>query len=386
VACVNAEKSDVESHRDVLLEALDARNRTALLQLIDDDRFLRWLDATGDGELLESLAAILFELESPVDQERHMRATLALADAYWLCGKWPSARSLYGEVLGNTSAVGAIRLRAAVGMARLHRTTGEIQPGLDLLNRELSALESNVDLGLISHAYGMRATCHLVLGSYEDGQKDLLTAVDAAIESEDSALELRWRMYQANGLRDAGSLEEALDRYQRCLQIDVATYGSRDRMNLLGNYARLLDLLDRYGEALSILEQCLQMSRNMKLPRSEANWLGAIGAIHRRMEKIDDSVDYLVRSIEIATRLHDTVCAGRYGVELSKALEQCGRVDESREMAELALACQRSYGDPETRLVEAACPSAPSRALERDPVLLLRDEIERYACKLSKSC
>lgn len=168
-----------------------------------------------------------------------------------------------------------------------------------------------------------------------------------------------------------GKLEQAIDYYQRALQI-ARNIGDRPgEATRLGHLGIAYSYLGRSEETVNYYHQALAITRELGDKRGEAKHLGNLGLTYRELGQIDKAIEAYQQALGITRELGNRQGEGRQLGNLALAYRDMGQIERAVEHYQSALAIARQVGDRQMEesvlgnLSEAYCDQGdPARGIE----------------------
>ena len=140
---------------------------------------------------------------------------------------------------------------------------------------------------------------------------------------EISALE-----YQAEALKRLGREDEALNSYEKALELWRLQSDPAGRAGTLTRIGRLFTAIGEHQRAIGFLDAALSIQKRLKNPAQTAFTLNVLGDAERRLRRIDASLRYFARSLNLlqsGSGFGKSACVDRGIALLGKARGQAAK-------------------------------------------------------------
>lgn len=184
----------------------------------------------------------------------------------------------------------------------------------------------------------------------------------------------------ASVLFHTGRLHESLEHLQNALDLIRRTGGSRrDESRLVGNIGLVYSRLGRQWEAIDLLQQQLEMTREFGDDYLEAMSLENLGQTYQRQGKFPEAFTCQQRALTIFLEIDDPTREAGVRSNLGVTCSRLGRHDEALDHQQRALAILRVIGDRQHEAetlndigTTLRLAGSPRRAIERHQQALTR--------------
>lgn len=275
----------------------------------------------------------LFELPDRVDGEDSARL-LELANGLADEGRLAEAESLYARAV-----VARTDVAAMTKYTRFLRRTGRLDLALTVAGRLLEVGQRLNDPEAQIEALSNIAIIERQEGDLDRAIQRLEDAIKLAEEMGPAGASERAFLHDNIGLtlRRQGKIEEALDQYNRALEIRSHL---DDQKGLASTYNNVGVLLRQTGN-IELAEErhtaAMEIFRAIQYPRGEAITNGYLGEVYEAAERFDEAKQAFMAALELDERLKSPQGTSMNLCQLGRLALRVGTLEEAVDYAHSAL-------------------------------------------------
>jgi tetratricopeptide (TPR) repeat protein len=188
-----------------------------------------------------------------------------------------------------------------------------------------------------------------VRGYYREAVRLLTWSVAAACEIGDRRGEGNLLDNLGVAYYSLGQVEQAVEYYQKALEIAREIGDRRGEGSALGNLGIAYADLGQVEQAVEYYQKALEIARGIGDRRSEGNQLGNLGNAYRKLSQAERAIEYYSQALEIAREIRDRRMEGSTLSNLGLAYRHLG--DTARQYLSQALAIFEEIKSPEAERV-----------------------------------
>jgi CHAT domain-containing protein/tetratricopeptide (TPR) repeat protein len=151
---------------------------------------------------------------------------------------------------------------------------------------------------------------------------------------------------QGNQQYRAGKLEAAIQLWQEARSLYQQSQNRSGEAMALANLGAAYVILERYREAVTILEECLPQAQLSRLRQLEAEALGNLGIAYRTLGRYGRAIATHRRAGKIMHELGDRRGLGQILLNLGNSFEAVGDYDSALSAYQQSLKLAQQTGDP----------------------------------------
>jgi tetratricopeptide (TPR) repeat protein len=308
LGALHLERGDFAAAEETLRQALDLDDRISTGYQTARSRLLLAQAVMGRGRRKEAKRLIEEAADEYDDSSR------GLSDVYTALGQWYEEggdflsairqyRRARDEDKESDDVVG--QARANRKLAKIHRLRGEKDRAKDALVEAanlLSGLDDDLELAALYTEEGHLFIAEVDYDQAIDRFKKALNVVND--DEEDRAVALAKRGIALAYWKD-GQLERAESLLREAIPILEDRGDFRELDNLYDDLGAVLIDLDRYGEAIDVLERSLELDENLLSPTSKARSLLLLGRAMLRHGDRREAGERLRAALDVYRELED---------------------------------------------------------------------------------
>lgn len=347
----------LENHREQelhLREAMHAAERIANTsgQRRALSRLARLSMDQGNNEHAKELLHRQLEVgREETDAPEDVETALMLGDIAYDEADTQAAHEYYLRASRSARRIGhyAGVVDALLRQLSLHRAAGDSEAAFLVLQQAQEAAERTIDTRLQAEIAIQAGVMLAEKGYYQQARDQLTLALERSRSIEDLAMETRSLTGLARAERQAGRAEDAAGHYRDLSYLERSLGNRTAAARALVDAAEILLESHQPADALEVAEEARPMLAEIDDPRLHHRCLGVIGMIYAGMERVNESLEYLMQASRYASRAGDVSGEGRWLAGVGEALVQFGELADADYAAERCGEIAAEINDPSLR-------------------------------------